>query len=519
MAIVPTSLTVAACNGSTNEGAGNGGGSTGFAGAIGAGGSTAGAAGTSDSVAGMGGTPSGGPGTGGGSTVGAGGNSNVSSGNGGTIGIAGGSSSGGGGASGVATAGAGGDAMTGSGGVGVSTGGDPGAAGGSAGATSKEDDGTDCAIPALPDSGSLPSIAKLPDPFKKLDGSRIATKNEWRCRREEIKKQAEKYAYGTKPPKPQSVGGTVSNTKISVTAMDNGKSSSFSATVVLPSGGSPPYPVIIVYGGLGLGFGIPMDASVINGEGVALIDYDVGVTGKEGTPRSNKQGAFYDIVGSNSSAGLLIAWSWGVSRMIDVIEQSDGKLLKADAVAVTGCSRFGKGAFIAGAFDQRIPLTMPIESGTGGVPIWRGIADEGAQSLSSAYGEQPWFGDAFSAFTGNPAKAPIDTHEVVGMIAPRGLFVMDNPSIANLGPRAGSVGALAGAEVYKALGAEQNVSYYSDIQNGSHCAMRPEWSAPLRSNIRKFLTKTGNDAGVMKISGSAMGNVSTWVDWTTPQLN
>ena len=59
-----------------------------------------------------------------------------------------------------------------------------------------------------------------------------------------------------------------------------------------------------------------------------------------------------------------MAWAWGVSRIIDVIEQSDGSILKADAMGVTGCSRFGKGAFVVGVFDQRIALTMPIESGT-----------------------------------------------------------------------------------------------------------------------------------------------------------
>jgi hypothetical protein len=385
--------------------------------------------------------------------------------------------------------------------------------------SSRENDLGDCSVAALPDSNTLPAIAKLPDPFKQLDGTRISTKAAWHCRQAEIRKQAEKYAYGTKPPKPQSVTGTITNTNITVKVMDNGKSTSFSAAVVLPSSGSAPYPAIIVYGGLGLGFGAPMDSTVINGEGIALINYDVGVAGKEGTPRNNKQGAFYDIAGSDSSAGLLVAWSWGASRMIDVIEQSDGKLLKADAIAVTGCSRFGKGAFAAGAFDERIPLTMPIESGTGGVPIWRGIAEEGAQTLSSAYSEQPWFGDAFNAFTGSPTKAPIDTHEMIGLIAPRGLFIMDNPTIANLGPKAAHVAALAGAEIYKALGAGDNISYYSDVQNGTHCSMRPEWSAPLKSNIRKFLKKTGSDPGVIKAAASATGDVSKWIDWTTPQLN
>ena len=38
-----------------------------------------------------------------------------------------------------------------------------------------EDEGADCAVPALPDAGSLPTNAKLPDPFTKLDGTRITS--------------------------------------------------------------------------------------------------------------------------------------------------------------------------------------------------------------------------------------------------------------------------------------------------------------------------------------------------------
>jgi hypothetical protein len=313
------------------------------------------------------------------------------------------------------------------------------------------------------------------------------------------------------------VTGTVSTTNISVKVMDNGKSTTFSATVKLPSGGKAPYPAIVVYGSAG--FGAPLDDTVVQSEGVAYINYDPYQVGAEGTPRSAKAGAFYDLYGSASTTGLLIAWGWGVSRIIDVIEESNGSVLKADSIAVAGCSRFGKGAFIAGAFDQRIALTMPIESGTDGVPIWRGIPGEGAQSLSSAYGEQPWIGDAFSQFTGNPTKAPLDTHEVVAMIAPRGLFIMDNPYIANLGPKSAHAAALAGAEVFKALGAGANITYWSNIQNGSHCAMRPEWSAPLKQNIEKYLTKTSNAAGVINPSPSASSSLATWVDWTTPTLN
>jgi hypothetical protein len=383
-------------------------------------------------------------------------------------------------------------------------------------AASAEDEGADCPIGALPEANALPTMAKLPDPFIKLDGKRMTSKAEWRCRRQEIKKLAEKFGYGTKPAKPEMVSGTVSNTSIMVKVTDNGKSASFSASVTLPGSGTGPYPAIIVYGGGG--FGAPLDNAVIKSEGVAMINYDPYAVGKEGTPRNNKQGAFYNIAGSNSATGLLVAWAWGVSRIIDVVEQSGGMILKPDAIAVTGCSRFGKGSFFAGVFDQRVALTMPIESGSAGVPIWRGIPGEGAQSLSSAYGEQPWLGDGFSPFIMKPTSLPFDTHEMVAMVAPRGLFIMDNPHIANLGPKSASVAALAGAEVYKALGAADNITYYSDVQNGAHCSVRPEWSAPLRDNIQKFLKKSGSAAGVMKISSKASGNLAEWREWQTPTL-
>jgi hypothetical protein len=374
-----------------------------------------------------------------------------------------------------------------------------------------EDEGANCAVPTLPDLASLPTNARLPDPFRRLDGTRITTRADWRCQREEIKKLAEKFVYGEKPARPQSVTGTVSRTSITVNVTDNGRSSSFSASVSLPSG-SGPFPAVVVLGGLGA------DTATIQASGAAVINYDPFAVGREGTPRNNKQGAFYSVYGASSTTGLLMAWAWGVSRIIDVIAQSGGSILRADGVGVTGCSRFGKGAFVVGVFDQRIALTMPIESGSAGVPIFRGIPGEGAQSLSSAFTEQPWLGDAFGSFTSSPTRLPVDTHEMVAMVAPRGLFIMDNPFIVNLGPRSASVAALGGAEVYKALGSGDNITYWSDIQNGNHCALRPEWTVPLQQNIRKFLLRTANDPGAMRISSRAAGNLADWRDWTTPTL-
>ncbi|NLG18424.1 MAG: hypothetical protein GX556_13910 [Fibrobacter sp.] len=378
----------------------------------------------------------------------------------------------------------------------------------------KENQGSNCAVGTIP--GTINSN-KLPDPFTKFDGTRMSTKSEWPCRRQEIWKLAEKYMYGEKPMNPESVTGTVTGSKITVNVSNGGKSVTFSVEVSLPSGGSGPYPAII---GLGGGFmGFPLDEAAVKGEGVATILYDPYKIGSESTSRTNKTGVFYDLYGNRSKTGLLMAWAWGVSRIIDVIEQSGGDLIRADAIGVSGCSRFGKGAFAIGVFDQRIALTIPFESGSGGVPIYRGLSGEGAQSASSAYGETYWLGDDFQPFTNNTNALPLDAHELVAMVAPRGLLILDNPHIANLGPKSAHVSALGGAEVYKALGVGGNIAYISNVTDGSHCRWRTEFATPLKNSIARHLKKSDNAPdGVINAHSKATGKLSDWITWTTPAL-
>ncbi len=375
---------------------------------------------------------------------------------------------------------------------------------------SPENTGADCELESLPGAAQN---TFLPDPFKQYDGTRIATQAEWRCRRQEILRQAEAAVYGTKPPKPTSVTGSVTNELITVNVEHDGKSTSFTASVSLPEGPGP-FPALIAVSPWP--FGLP--TAITESEGVATIVFNPYAVGSEQSQRNNKTGAFYDIYGNDSSTGLLVAWAWGVSRILDVLEQAETPIIKPESIGVFGCSRFGKGTFTIGAFDQRIALTVPFESGSGGVPIWRGIAGEGAQSPGSAYGETYWLGDAFAPYTSNVNGLPIDTHQVVAMIAPRGLFIMDNPHIANLGPRSAHVAALAGAEVYKALGAEDNIAYHSNVVDGSHCMLRPEHEEPLRQHLRKFLKGEEATTGGINPHPNTTGNLGEWIDWSTPVL-
>lgn len=394
-----------------------------------------------------------------------------------------------------------------------------------------EDNGTDCEIAALPELAGLQALNTLPDPFLGLDGERITTRAEWRCRRQEIRKLAERFIYGEKPAKPESVTGTVASDNITVNVQNQGQSVTFSASITLPPGATGPVPAIIGYGGSSF-------EEAILAEGVAFINYGVDAVGDE-TTNNPKQGAFYTAHPTRQDAGMLVAWAWGVSRMIDVIEASGAQIIEPTGIGVHGCSRSGKGAFIAGAFDERVALTIPYESGMAGVPAFRMIVPEGGEVLRNAAEYRPWAGEAYRQFlrlgapqTDMAALAaqneesgqlqfllPVDTHEVIGMIAPRGLLVLGNPGIVNLAPRSENITVQAGAEIYSALGVAENISYTSNTANGSHCAFRQEFVPPLQENIRKFLKKDPSaTTGSIDPDARVVADVSQSIAWETPVL-
>jgi hypothetical protein len=397
----------------------------------------------------------------------------------------------------------------------------------------EEDTGEDCVIAGLPTSADLEALATLPDPFLGLNGARITTRSDWRCRRAEIRKLAERFVYGEKPSKPERVTGTVTDSSITVDIQSPGGSASFSATITLPEGTTGPVPAIIGFGGSSF-------QSTINQEGVAFINYGLAAVGNE-TTRNPKQGAFYTVNPDRQDTGMLVAWAWGVSRIIDVIEASGAAIIDPRSIGVTGCSRSGKGAFIAGAFDERVALTIPFESGMAGVAAWRLIGGEpGAEVLRNAYEYRPWAGEAYRQFLSLTAteetdtegraldqmlsdqlmdKLPFDTHEVIGMIAPRGLFVMGNPAIANLAPVSEQITVLAGAKIYSALGVEQNISYISHTTNGNHCQFREEFVPLLQQNLRRFIKNDPSaTTGSLDPDPSLTGQLGPNIAWDTPAL-
>jgi hypothetical protein len=391
-------------------------------------------------------------------------------------------------------------------------------------AATVENRGADCEVAELPEPGQLPRLEKLPDPFQRLDGTPVTRRSEWRCRRQELLKQAEKYIYGQKPPKPEKVSGSVSGDTISVDVEHGGVSIHFSAEVVLPSEGTGPFPAIINLGARSGFGGITLGESFILEQGVAIIFYNHYDLGQEGVPEASRglpnPGLFYDIYGGNHSAGLLMAWAWGASRIMDVLQESGGNVIDPERVGVTGCSRNGKGAFTVGVFDERIALTIPQETSTGGLPAYR-IVDvtNGAERTNWNYYGLNWLGNDFLPFVENASQLPIDSHELVAMVAPRGLLVLDNPHVAQFAASSAHTAVLAGAEVYAALGVPGNISYVSDVLSEVHCASgKPEYNAPLLQSIARFLKHEGEAPGIIRAGATGSGDLAQWRDWPTPTL-
>ena len=394
-------------------------------------------------------------------------------------------------------------------------------------AAMEENTCADCDVPELPDAAHLSSNSKLPDPFVKIDGTRLSKRSEWRCRRQEIIRQAQKYIYGEKPV-PDIVTGNVNEEKISVHVEDEGKEIGFSADIVLPSVGQKPFPAIINVGTKNPFFGgISLGEDRILEQGVAVIYYDHYEIGKEGTAEASRgkpnPGLFYDIYGGDHSAGLLMAWAWGASRIIDVFQQSEQDFIDWEKLGVTGCSRNGKGAFAIGLFDERIALTIPQETSTGGVPAYRIVDVLNTERTDHNYYGLNWLSNNFEPFVfkngvSNAVKLPIDAHSLVAAIAPRGLLVLDNPHQPQMSAPAGYVSVKAGAEVYKAMGTEENISYHSDVSNTLHCSYKNEYTELLISNINKFLKHESEESGRTVVNSSGTLDISQWINWEAPVL-
>jgi hypothetical protein len=181
--------------------------------------------------------------------------------------------------------------------------------------------------------------------------------------------------------------------------------------------------------------------------------------------------------------GACPAWAWAFHRCVDALVDMDD--VRADAIAVTGHSRGGKAALLAGATDERIALTNPNNSGIGGAGLHR-LKMLRSEVIGSFFrsGNIFWFGESFSGYRDRDAKLPYDNHFLLALVAPRGLLLTEAYEDESANPAGAYAAALAAREVYGLLGSRDAIGWAYRESGHAH---RPEdYAALLDFMDRRF---------------------------------
>ena len=345
-----------------------------------------------------------------------------------------------------------------------------------------ENTGADFELPVLPSFDELPVVEPLTDPLMWSDGSgRVKKFSDWKRRRAEIIREIEHYEVGQKPTVPREcidaiMDGDTLKVKVSV----NGEVLTIKAPINYPEGEGP-FPAII---GIGWGAG-SLPLSIFKERNIATIGFNftqvMSHTQKRGQEPINK------LYPDQLEMGSYTAWPWGVSRLIDGLEIV-GEKSKIDTkhLAISGCSFAGKMALFAGAFDERIALTIAQEPGGGGAAAWR-VSETLGNVETLGRTNYSWFKESMIQFKEeNVARLPHDHHELCALVAPRALLVLGNPDYEWLADESGYVSCQAARKVWEAFGIEDRMGF-SFIDKHGHCQLPESQYPEVEAFVDKFL--------------------------------
>ena len=371
----------------------------------------------------------------------------------------------------------------------------------------REHTGADLPLPPFAALDELPVILPLTDPFAWSDGSGRSTRFEdWKKRRSEIKAEIEHYEIGAKPKRPENMTAQFADGTLTVNVTVEGQTLSLTSQITLPEGDGP-FPAVI---GVGRGTG-SLPADIFTSRNVAQIAYNFGQvmshTQKRGNEPINK--LYPDLV----HMGAYSAWSWGVSRLIDGLEMVQDELpIDLKHLAVTGCSFAGKMALFAGAFDERIALTIAQEPGGGGAAAWRVSETMGNVEKLGAT-SHAWFMESMFQFSGgNVWKLPMDHHELMAMVAPRALLVLGNPDYQWLAEESGYTSCRAAHEVWQTFGIGDRFGF-SIVDGHGHCRLPDSQRPEVEAFVDKFMLGDANADTMVTTHKFSSANASRWFEW------
>ncbi|NQT87834.1 hypothetical protein HQ560_13795, partial [bacterium] len=228
-----------------------------------------------------------------------------------------------------------------------------------------------------PPASELPVQEGMPDPFVGPDGTRLTSKEEWPAQRVYLKAMLAHYLYGAMPPRPKQFklervqskpvfDGQAVQERYAITLERKGKTATFHFEFIRPAkrGRMP---------------AIVKNCSVFFEPGTKQGRHDIAAArhaikrgyllckfqrNEVAADRANNRGAGVFPLYPEYDWGTIAAWAWAHGVVIDALDRLE--LADMDRLVVTGHSRGGKTALCAGIHDERVAVTAPNSSGTGG---------------------------------------------------------------------------------------------------------------------------------------------------------
>ena len=310
-------------------------------------------------------------------------------------------------------------------------------------------------------------IKKLPDPFLKEDGSRVVTLEDWNLRRQEIKDMIVNIQYGSMPNSPEKV--TITN--LESKTLDGGETQDELYFDFVPKRDQPK---------IKFGMNVTVLSPSLEAVGKSVF-YDLLQNGymmicyennqlepmEMGNPIVGPtQQAYEELEPGKYSWGSISVWAWGALQLLEYALTLTA--INKKQIMISGHSRNGKTALLAGALDDRIAIVNPAGSGCAGAGSYLALGDdcEDLAALTSRKRWWTWTHPDFEKWAGREKDLPFDQHFLMGLVAPRPLLRTEGHNDLWANPKGTYASFLATQPIYDFLGTPKRNGIH--IREGGH---------------------------------------------------
>jgi dienelactone hydrolase len=340
--------------------------------------------------------------------------------------------------------------------------------------------------PVMPAPDKLPVIRELPDPLEGVKGFA-----DWAKRRSDISHMIQHYGIGTKPTvEDGQVMARMTGDTLVVYVTVGGHTLRLQSEIRYPKVGKPPYALMI---GTSM---MSLPRQLFEDRPIAIMNFhekQVNDYGQFGRHHERGEHDFDRLYPELSKNGAYSEWAWGLSRLIDGLQQLGPEVTKIDTkhIGVTGCSYAGKMALYCGAFDERVALVVAQEPGGGGAAAWRKsheltLTGKNLEDLDKT--DYHWFMESQKEnFRGDSVyRLPYDQHELCALVCPRALLLLGNPDYEWLADGSMLVSAQAAKKVWERFGIGDRMGW-SIVNGHGHCQLPESQFPEVQAFIDRFL--------------------------------